>query len=238
VIVVIGSEYYGRPLQHIDEVAPGAKVSADQWEKEVSLVMFTGGEDVHPCFYRGKDSSNVCATNFLRDAAERDIFRFCKAHNIKMTGICRGFQFLNVMAGGFMYQHITGHAGVFHEAYFPYDRGIRKVTSTHHQLVGLASDSIPIAWSRSKLSKIYIGPYGHRVDPPAYEMEAAIFPNINAMGVQYHPEMLRKEDPCRIHYSEMISDFVKMEMKEFITKYGRRTIHVRNRQAGHTRRES
>jgi len=237
VIVVIGSEYYGQPLQHIDEVVPGHKVSADQWRKEVSLVMFTGGEDVHPDFYGGSDSP-FCGTNRRRDVAECKIFDFCKKHNIKMTGICRGIQFLNVMAGGFMYQHINGHAGESHDAYFPYDKKVLKVSSTHHQLVGLPSGSIPVAWSSPARSKIYIGPYGRRVNPPQYEMEAAIFPNVNAMGVQYHPEMLRKDDPCRIHYSEMISDFVLMEMKEFINKYGRRTVDGRSRKAGHPRREA
>jgi len=238
VIVVIGSKYYGKPLRHIDKVVSGSINHLSKHPKEVSLVLFTGGEDVHPNFYGGTDRMNVCGTNKRRDVFEWSIFEFCKKHDIKMTGICRGFQFLNVMAGGFMYQHINGHAGALHDAYFPYDGNVREVTSTHHQLVGLPNGSIPIAWSRPKRSKIYIGPYGHRVNPPAYEMEAAVFPNINAMGVQYHPEMLRKNDPCRVHYGEMISDFVSMELKEFTNKYGRRIINGRTRKAGYPRREA
>jgi gamma-glutamyl-gamma-aminobutyrate hydrolase PuuD len=237
VIVIIGSEWYGDPLRHIDKVVSDIN-SLMKHPEEVSLVMFTGGEDVHPSLYGGVEIPNLCMNNIRRDEFEKKVFAFCRKYNIKMTGICRGIQFLNVMAGGAMYQHIREHAGVlYHNAYFPYDNSIKRVTSTHHQLVNLPSGSIPIAWSQPSRSDIYIGAYGDEEEPPEHEIEAAIFPNINAMGVQYHPEMLRKDDPCRIHYGEMISDFVSMEMKEYINKYGRRAIDGRTRKAGHPRRE-
>jgi gamma-glutamyl-gamma-aminobutyrate hydrolase PuuD len=218
VIIVIGYKNYGEPLEHIDRIVNNTRELLNN-PKKVSLVMFTGGEDVHPSLYGGVDSHVLCSTNIRRDEFERRVFGFCRQHNIKMTGICRGIQFLNVMAGGEMYQHVTNHAGLLHDAYFPYDSSIRVVTSTHHQLVSLPSSSIPIA---------YIGAYGDEEEPPEREIEAAIFPKINAMGVQYHPEMMKKDDPCKIHYGEMIANFIKMEMKEFINKYGRRTAHVGN----------
>ena len=56
------------------------------------------------------------------------------------------------------------------------------------------------------------------------------------MGVQYHPEMMRQRDPDRIHYSQMIGDFVKMDMKEFINKYNGGTINDRSREAGYPRK--
>lgn len=154
-----------------------------------------------------------------------------------MTGICRGIQFLNVMAGGFMYQHIGNHAGPNHEVYFPYDKSIRRVTSTHHQLVGLPTDAIPIAWSHPKRSDIYIGPYGDKVESPEHEIEAAIFPDINAMGVQYHPEMMRDKDIDRIHYGQIIADFIEMSMKEFINKYSGGIVNDRIRSAGKARKD-
>lgn len=236
-IVVIGSMYYGEPLNHIDKVVSGVK-KLIKYAEEVSLVVFTGGEDVHPYFYGGTDRSDLCMTNILRDQAEKKIFDFCIKHNIKMTGICRGIQFLNVMAGGFMYHHITNHAGGTHGAYFPCGSIVRYVTSTHHQLVGLPNNAIPIAWSSPKRSDVYIGPQGSKVEMPKYEIEAAIFPNINAMGVQYHPEMMREKDPSRIYYGQMIDDFVKTGMEEFINRYTGRDIHGRSRQAGSPGREA
>jgi len=235
VIIIIGSKFYGDPLIGLDEVVSDAKYLLSQPEK-VSLVMFTGGEDVHPRFYNGRDDV-LCMTNESRDTYEKRMFDFCKHHNIKMTGICRGFQFLNVMSGGFMYQHIEGHTGPIHGAYFPYDGMTRMVTSTHHQLVGIPNDSIPVAWSDPRRSDIYMGPNGYKVQEPEHEIESAIFPNSNAMGVQYHPEMLRENDSTRIHYSNMIADFLGMAMQDFINKYSGGESHDRSRKAGNARRE-
>jgi putative glutamine amidotransferase len=234
VILVVGSDNYAEPFDYLDEIKSVHGLTNDIWKdpEKISLVMFTGGADVHPSFYGGVDERNWCMTQIGRDRLEKGIFDFCIEHNIKMTGVCRGIQFLNVMAGGFMYQHITRHAGPNHDIYFPYDESIRRVTSTHHQLVGLPNSAIPIAWSHPNRSDIYIGLYGARVEAPKHEIEAAIFPNINAMGVQYHPEMMWEEDPNRIHYGQMITDFVIMGMKEFTDKYTGRAIHGRSRESG------
>jgi putative glutamine amidotransferase len=238
VILVVGSDYYAEPFDHLDEIKSVHKLNSKSWKdpEKISLVMFTGGADVHPSFYGGIDDRDWCMTSIGRDRLEKKMFDFCMEHNIKMTGVCRGIQFLNVMAGGFMYQHITRHAGPDHDIYFPYDKSVRRVTSTHHQLVGLPNSAIPVAWSQPNRSDIYIGPYGTGVEAPEHEIEAAIFPNINAMGVQYHPEMMWDKDPSKIHYGQMITDFVKMDMKEFIDIYNGGTIHGRSREAGSPRK--
>lgn len=234
-ILVVGNKMYGEPLEDHHEIVSSLKHLAHHPEK-ISLVLFTGGEDVHPKFYNGGNDTRFCATNENRDLYERQIFNLCRHHDIKMTGICRGFQFLNVMSGGFMYQHITGHTGMQHDAYFSCDGKTRPVTTTHHQLVGLPSSAIPIAWASPKRSKVYIGPHAYSVPAPDHEMEAAIFPHSNAMGVQYHPEMMRENNPTRIHYMNMMLDFMKMSMRDFITKYGR-TSYGGNRKARDSGRE-
>jgi len=225
-IVVIGCKNYGDPLEHIDKIVSDTRELLKR-PKEVSLVMFTGGEDVHPSLYGGVDGSNLCGTNIRRDGFEKKVFGFCRKHDIKCWGICRGSQFLNVMAGGFMYQHIENHTS-YHNAYFPHDKSVRKVTSTHHQLVGLPSSSIPIAWSHPSRSGIYIGPYGHRVKAPEHEIEAAIFPNINAVGVQYHPEMMSIDEPGRVLFVNMVKDFLENSMETFINLYGVKKDDVHN----------
>ena len=237
-ILVVGSDYYAEPFDYLDEIKSVYRPNDKAWKdpEKISLVMFTGGADVHPSFYGGAGEGNWCMTSIVRDKLEKKMFDFCMEHNIKMTGVCRGIQFINIMAGGFMYQHITNHAGPHHEIYFPYDNSVRRVTSTHHQLVGLPNSAIPIAWSQPNRSDIYIGPYGTEVEAPEHEIEAAIFPNINAVGVQYHPEMMWESDPDRIHYGQMISDFVKMDMKEFIDTYNRGAIHGGSREAGNPRK--
>lgn len=220
--VVMGDLSYGLPfkklgLKMVHSVEPLFKEPRD-----VALVVFSGGEDVHPSLYQGLDRG-VSYTNLARDTFEKGIFNQCRQYSIKMAGICRGFQFLNVMAGGRMYQHLDGHAlWGRHPARFIFIDQILDVSSTHHQLVQLPDGSIPLVWAKPKRSAYYITPDATIIDRVDKEMEGALFPNANAMGVQYHPEMMADHEPGRKIFVDLIDDFLKLTMNEMILKYDRR----------------
>src|ERR1700677_4699649 len=63
----------------------------------ISLVVFTGGADVAPSLY-GEEASRETSSYPKRDIFETIVFQ--KAHSLHKpkVGICRGAQFLNVMA--------------------------------------------------------------------------------------------------------------------------------------------
>lgn len=187
--------------------------------KNADLVMFTGGADVHPVFYNGVHNG----TSFVdkgRDDEEADIFKQCVKYGIKMTGICRGIQFLNVMCGGKMYQHINHHGGILHNVYFPATAKTVKVSSTHHQLVMLPEDALPMAWTHPHaMSDVYIGPNADEIEAPVYEIEAAVYPKYKAFGVQFHPEMLWCAKDGRDYYMSVLSDFMSMDFDTFVKTY-------------------
>lgn len=185
----------------------------------VELVVFTGGEDIFPAFYHGYDAKGVCYTNERRDFFEQRIFSFCRQRHIRMTGICRGFQLLNVLSGGKMYQHIENHAGCWHEAHLSWLGKAEYVTSTHHQLVMLPENAVPLSWSREKRSHFYVGPFGEIAKPPEKEIEAAIFPSSKTLGVQFHPEMMADEMPAHAIYVGLMRDYITMQFKDFLEKY-------------------
>jgi len=230
VIVVVGSPHYAIPLSKL-----GCKVNTQfnlirsMPRKQIELVFFTGGEDVSPWLYGGKECG-VSYVNPVRDRIEQNIFEYCTKESIKMLGVCRGFQFLNVMCGGRMYQHLDHHglAGR-HAAFFPHIGKTLLVSSTHHQLVQLNEKAVPIAWSSPKRSDMYITPDGELIDKtnlesfPPFEMEAAVFPEMAAFGVQYHPEMMFSNEPGRQHFTDMVKDFIALPMDDFTQKYGRKT---------------
>jgi gamma-glutamyl-gamma-aminobutyrate hydrolase PuuD len=93
------------------------------------LVCFTGGEDVSPEFYGEENTHSY--NNILRDLEEELVFQ--KFFNTPKVGICRGGQFLNVMSGGKMIQHVEGHTRN-HLLMVRTDLKI-PVTSTHHQMM-------------------------------------------------------------------------------------------------------
>ncbi|KKN17032.1 hypothetical protein LCGC14_0969810 [marine sediment metagenome] len=230
IIIVGGDALYERLFKQIGSVTKNINGLIAAPEK-ISLVLFTGGEDIHPYFYNGEDPRRICMTSFSRDLYEKKIFDYCKIYKVKMTGICRGFQFLNVMAGGFMYQHIDNHgiAGE-HSVYMDHIDASMDVTSTHHQLVGLKENAHSMAWSEPRRATKYIGPYGKlEKTAPEKEVEAAIFPKINAMGVQYHPEFMKSNALARLHYLTMVKDFIKMNIHDFVQRYSGRESHGRHR---------
>jgi hypothetical protein len=65
-----------------------------------------------------------------------------------------------------------------------------------------------LAWTSPRLSNIYIGGDDKRMSPPDKECEVAFFPSIKAVGMQYHPEMMREHEEGYQFASELIHDFL------------------------------
>jgi len=101
---------------------------------EPDLVVFTGGADVSPNLYGEPNFAST--TNNQRDEFERLVYRDAVELGLKMAGICRGGQFLNVMNGGRMYQDVDSHAIAGTHSLIDVDTGEEvQVTSTHHQMM-------------------------------------------------------------------------------------------------------
>jgi len=221
-VFIIGGDYFYRSL--FDELGVIIVESMTMQElreimPELKAILFTGGPDVDPELYGGihKDISIIQP---MRDKLEQTVFELALEHSVKITGICRGFQFINVMCGGRMYQHINNHAGSLHNVTYPATGKQTLVTSTHHQLVMLPENAVPVAWSSNNLSDIYISPDADSIKGPEHEIESAIFPQHNAFGVQFHPELLRNGSEGRNYYLTVIDDFLNKSMEDFISIYG------------------
>lgn len=101
----------------------------------------SGGNDIDPALY-GED--NISSKPYPRkvDELDRKIFAYAFSNNLKVLGICRGLQGLNVYLGGTLYQDIEDHLDCNHLVYFDdsYNEiiGFEKefeVNSVHHQAI-------------------------------------------------------------------------------------------------------
>lgn len=108
--------------------------------KAADLICFTGGEDVSPHLYNEQPHRLTHASR-ARDVEEEKIYKQALADKIPMVGICRGGQFLNVMNGGRMYQHVTKHIGD-HMMKVRATGDIILVSSTHHQMMRAGGEGI------------------------------------------------------------------------------------------------
>ncbi len=159
--------------------------------EEADWVMFTGGEDVSPYLY-GQNPHPLTKWNNERDGYEMIEFKKAKGLDKKLIGICRGSQFLCVMAGGMLVQH-QSHPNPHHILWKDRSGPVLEVNSYHHQRQnpwGLEDPFIVIGWCEG-LSPI------NESDPKAefklnrnHEVEVAYYPRIKALCIQCHPEMM------------------------------------------------
>ena len=154
--------------------------------EDADLVCFTGGEDVTPALY-GATKHPKTYNSALRDAREEEAFKICKELGIPMVGICRGGQFLNVMSGGTMYQHVTGHTGD-HELVDRLTGQVMLVSSTHHQMMKPANNAIIIATAnQGGRREWYEGDVFH-ADLSEEDYEVLYYEDTKCLCFQPHPE--------------------------------------------------
>lgn len=152
----------------------------------VDLVCFTGGEDVTPQMY-GDKPHRLTHYNFLRDRYEEDIFLQTLALGIPMVGICRGGQFLNVMSGGRMYQHVTSHTRS-HYITDVYSGDVVYVSSTHHQMMMPSSEAVLVASSTLGGDREWYEGEVFKHDISDKDIEVVFYEKTRCLCFQPHPE--------------------------------------------------
>lgn len=195
------------------------------------LVVFTGGADVTPTLYGDTSPKGICHNNLERDREEQTLYKFAQQRGVKMLGICRGMQFLNVMTGGKMMHDIGGHSSGAHEVMVR-DRDAPFTTNSyHHQMCIPHKDTHILAWSHTKLSKYYIGDEDEAVDYKGPEVEAIYMPWAKAVGIQWHPEAAPESGlwSAGTTWSEfLIRDLIGKNAQQFRKLYlgGASEIHI------------
>ena len=172
---------------------PGGAV--DDLVDRVDGICLSGGPDMHPAWYGGRDHPALGPTEPEVDAFELDLTRAARARGVPLLAICRGMQVLNVARGGTLLQHLPDDVGerIEHRQPAPASaptHGVRvepgsrlcelmggtehAVNSFHHQAIDdLAPGLRPVAWSD---------------DGVIEGVEAAWEPF--TVGVQWHAECL------------------------------------------------
>lgn len=183
---------------------------------DCDLVQFTGGEDVSPHLY-DEPRHPKTGNNPARDEKETLIFKQSLELGLPMAGICRGGQFLNVMSGGKMWQHVNNHTGT-HKATVSGYVGEVIVSSTHHQMMRPPDDIEHIVLMTANLStnkECMMGSEGNSNIVRRYigakntedDVESVYYPDTNCLCYQPHPEF-HGFGRCRDIYFHFIENYL------------------------------
>lgn len=166
--------------------------------RAADVVLFTGGSDVSPHLY-GEEEGRFTRPFPRRDWVERRFFNNAVERKLGMIGICRGAQFITVMNGGSLVQHVSHH-GSWHFIRTKDDEFV--TSSTHHQMMNPydldPKDYSILGWA-DQLSHTYMDGQDRQVPrfwkPGTKEPEVVFYPKIRALAIQGHPEIMQVSSP-------------------------------------------
>lgn len=184
---------------------------------EADIVCFTGGEDVSPSLYGENNlklnNRNMSFCNADRDDRDAIIHGYAVANKQFQIGICRGGQFLNVMNGGKMWQHVNGHTGGPHELIDNITGEVVLVTSTHHQMMRPGEDAEILAVAKEATYKMAEKDTWTEMTadklPSEWneDIEVLWYPGTRSLCFQPHPEF-SGHDQCTEYFMSLIERLI------------------------------
>lgn len=184
------------------------------------FVVFTGGVDVNPTLYGESRHPYTQPPDDTRDGMDTHVYMEAMAQKKPLVGICRGAQFLCVMAGGKLVQH-QQNIKSRHDMFTLRNRKagpVIMVTSDHHQAQfpwggKVKFELLGFTWDESMYHEDAIKKEIVLGDIRYPEVEDAFYPEINALAIQSHPEWMYK--PHGKRETESI-DYYKLLLRDHL----------------------
>lgn len=222
-VFIVGDE----PHQFPALLARARCQKAESLEK-ADIVLFTGGwADVSPELYGERDKHERTFSDPEADVRDIQVFQEAVYLGIPMVGVCRGAQFLHVMNGGKLYQHVDYHNGKPHDIYLlRSEEYLGPVSSVHHQMCrpneagGMEVLAVTYEseqkWLNSTMSYNGLSKVGDE------DIEAFWYPETACFGVQGHPEYSGFED-YTLWFTDMIDQLI-IENPDIVLTNGKRRL--------------
>ncbi len=213
--------------QYVDSVrrAGGIPILLPPGEKEIMAlihcldgVLLSGGGDIDPDRYNGKQHEQIYKVDHERDQTELDIANEILKQKIPMLAVCRGIQIINILLGGTLHAHIPDEYGekVIHRLppVVPTKHSVSVDTDSRLYSILQTSELEIISWHHQAINQLADGLKVVARSPDnvieAIEMES----NKWLVGVQWHPELTSHEDPLQ----QALFDSLVMNARLFANK--------------------
>lgn len=185
-----------------------------------NFCILPGGADINPRIYDAKPHQKTHFYSILGFLDEQHINSYNKAikEGRPIFAICRGHQLVAALNGLKLIQHTNhgyGHdvlvknleTGVFDSSIY--------TNSIHHQMVWTNNKLIGPNWEvlgfTSKLSTVFHGEVDDEYAHCIVEPEIMVYPEINCITTQFHPEMMDYDDkfqPCLDYIYSLIDKYI------------------------------
>lgn len=179
-------------------------------ERKVDLVQFTGGTDVNAAMYGQERHPASSIPDVIRDIEESRIYSKCVLHNIPVAGICRGSQFLCVMNGGHLKQHVNNHGLYGTHKMMTITGEEYDVTSTHHQMMQPAGDFEMLGWAEelADYHEESVPEVSIPLAQEGQEPEVVVWKKSRTLAAQYHPEYMSADSPAVTYYFDRLENIL------------------------------
>ena len=183
--------------------------------EDADLVQFCGGEDVWPGRYKEQKHENT-NFNLQRDRYEKAMFDLALEFDCAIAGICRGAQFVHVMNGGTLYQHVdnhalrNGHYCTLEEEHRDLSPNRLLCSSTHHQMMR-EGEGVVVLYA--KQSTVKHGQTGALCAEEHFvrDVEAVYHEKTRSFCYQPHPEYHMIGNPCRVLYFRLMKRLILLK---------------------------
>ncbi len=187
----------------------------------INALLVPGGYDINPALYKEKKHEKTGTIDFMLDSLELKALQYANDNLLPILGICRGQQMINVFYGGSLYQdiptqfkgtpkvaHLSCNDICFHDIEIYNDTILLKimgnnflnVNSIHHQAVKKLAENL--RFSAKSADGIIEGIENKNMQH-------------FVLGVQFHPEKLRKSKP---EFNKIFETFI-LETSKSNSKY-------------------
>ena len=172
----------------------------------IDCLVLWGGVDIATEIYGETPNKFVMTkTKSPRDIHELGMIHAALKRNIPLLGICRGAQLLCCVAGGKLLQHIENHGHSHKVKLMDEGEAIINCNSSHHQMMLPPYNAKILAIGTE--ATMGINQWNGVVNVQAPN-EVVYFPNINALGVQPHPEWDDSPEPFNQYVTRKIKEYL------------------------------
>ncbi|WP_228709136.1 gamma-glutamyl-gamma-aminobutyrate hydrolase family protein [Amycolatopsis keratiniphila] len=175
--------------------------------QRLSGVVITGGQDVHPAFWGGDPAvvrdidprTDPMVHDAARDEYEIALVRAALEQGIPVLGVCRGMQVLNVALGGTLVADLpSGSVSHLSAETAPTDGTADHLVSFEKGSIAarlFGEHAMTNSWHHQAVDRCGTGLVvtGRTSDGV---VEAVELPCAPVLGVQWHPEWMKSEDPA------------------------------------------